>query len=261
MRIKRVVDAIERAVPAPQIEIIVQRRARRQVRRNRAPLTAGAQNIHQAVDHLAHHDMTPVSTALGRRNERLHKRPFLVRHIARIAQSASVIASAIFCSSTSATPPNESGRLLESQMIPPFNLFSDGLSGPSLEGGCLPGATEKFQRPGIALRSQLCAGRSRERTAPGASRGRAVFAAPDASALANGGPHKLATIATQSHSRSHADNASRCLSSIGANAPLPKHLQVNAPIERAGEASLCGRPSAGFGCHCRRSSLGSSFAG
>ena len=76
MRIKRVVDAIERAVPAPQIEIIVQRRARRQIRRNRAPLTAGAQDIHQAVDDLAHHDMTPFSTALGRRNERLHKRPF-----------------------------------------------------------------------------------------------------------------------------------------------------------------------------------------
>ena len=66
--------------------------------------------------------MTPVSTALGRRNERLHKRPFLVRHIARIAQSASVIASAIFCSSTSATPPNESGRLLELQMIPPIQF-------------------------------------------------------------------------------------------------------------------------------------------
>ena len=114
-------DAIERAVPAPQIEIIVQRRARRQVRRNRAPLTAGAQNIHQAVDHLAHHDMTPVPTALGRRNERLHKRPFLVRHIARIAQSASVIASAEFLLvHIGDPPPTNSAASLKSQMIPPI---------------------------------------------------------------------------------------------------------------------------------------------
>ena len=40
--VKRVVDAIERAVPAPQIEIIVDRRARRQVLGDRPPLAAGA---------------------------------------------------------------------------------------------------------------------------------------------------------------------------------------------------------------------------
>ena len=95
MHIKRVMDAIERAVPTPQIEIVVQRAARRQVLRDRPPLTAGAQNIHQPVDHLAHVDVTPVATALGRRNERLHERPFLVGHIARVAQSASVIAPAV----------------------------------------------------------------------------------------------------------------------------------------------------------------------
>ena len=126
----------------------------------------------------------------------------------------------------------------------------------------MPGATEKFQRPGIELRSQQCAGRSREKTAPGASRGRAVFAAPDARPLASGAPGKLATIATQSHSWSRTDNASRCrVSSIGANAPLPEHLQVNAPIEQAGEASPRRRLSAASGCYRRRSSLGSLFAG
>ena len=40
-------DAIERAVPAPQIEIIVRGRAWRQVFRNRAPLAARAQDVHQ----------------------------------------------------------------------------------------------------------------------------------------------------------------------------------------------------------------------
>ena len=125
----------------------------------------------------------------------------------------------------------------------------------------MPGATGKFQQPGIELRSQQCAGRSRERTAPGASRGRAVFAAPDARPLTSGAPTKLATIATQSHSWSRTDNASRCHSSSGSNVPLPEHLQVNAPIEQAGEASPCRRLSAASGCYRRRSSLGSLFAG
>src|SRR5580700_3481269 len=110
LRIKHIVDAIERAVPAPQIEIIVERRARRQVLGDRPPLTAGAQDIHQAVDNLAYDDMTPVAAALGWPNERLHQRPFLVRQIARIAQPASVIASAIL-SRPHRRPPSESGRL------------------------------------------------------------------------------------------------------------------------------------------------------
>ncbi len=47
-------DAIESAIPTPQVEIIVQCRARRQVFRNRSPLTAGRENVHQTVHHLAH---------------------------------------------------------------------------------------------------------------------------------------------------------------------------------------------------------------
>ena len=78
--------------PTPQVEIIVERRARRQVLGDRPPLTPGAQDIHQAIDDFAHDDMTPIAAALGRRNERLHKRPFLVCQIARIAQPTSVAA-------------------------------------------------------------------------------------------------------------------------------------------------------------------------
>src|SRR5208282_5042804 len=59
--VKRVVDAIERAVPAPQIEIIVDRRARWQVLGDRPPLAAGAQDIHQAVDDFAHVHRPPVA--------------------------------------------------------------------------------------------------------------------------------------------------------------------------------------------------------
>ena len=108
--VKRVVDAIERAVPVPQIEIIVDRRARRQVLGDRPPLAAGAQDIHQTVDDLPHVHRTLVAAALGRRNERLNQRPFLVRQIARIAQPAPFIASAIFVR-PHRRPPNKSGRL------------------------------------------------------------------------------------------------------------------------------------------------------
>src|SRR5260221_14540800 len=49
--IKRVMDAIQRAVPAPQVEIVEQRAARRRVFRDRPPLTSRAQNIHDPIHH------------------------------------------------------------------------------------------------------------------------------------------------------------------------------------------------------------------
>src|SRR5580700_2191133 len=50
--IKRVVDPPQRAVIGPQIEVAVDRAFRRQVLRYRAPLTAGRENVHEAVHHL-----------------------------------------------------------------------------------------------------------------------------------------------------------------------------------------------------------------
>jgi len=46
LQIKRVMDAIQRAAVAPQVEIAEPRAARRQVFRNRPPLAPRAQNIH-----------------------------------------------------------------------------------------------------------------------------------------------------------------------------------------------------------------------
>src|SRR5216683_8040087 len=83
--IERVMDTIERAVPRPQVKIVVHRAARRQVLRDRSPLATGAQHIHQAIDHLAHIDRALVAASLGWRNQRLHQRPFLIGQIARIA--------------------------------------------------------------------------------------------------------------------------------------------------------------------------------
>ena len=45
-------DAIQRAVPVPQAEVIMHGASGRQILGQRAPLAAGAQNVHHAVDHL-----------------------------------------------------------------------------------------------------------------------------------------------------------------------------------------------------------------
>ena len=96
LRVERRVDALERAVPTPKVEVIVEGRARRQVLRDGAPLAAGAENVHEAVDNLAYLDVASVAAAFGRRNQRFDMRPFGVGQIARIAQPAAVIASAVF---------------------------------------------------------------------------------------------------------------------------------------------------------------------
>src|SRR5258707_1380308 len=50
--IERVVDSLQCAVICPKIEIVVDRAFWRQVFRDRAPLTTGRENIHEAVHHL-----------------------------------------------------------------------------------------------------------------------------------------------------------------------------------------------------------------
>src|SRR5947209_6346815 len=88
-------DLLQRAVPAPQAEIAVHRAARRQVLRDVAPLAAGAQHIHHAVDDLAHVDGALAAATLGRRDQQLDVRPFVVSEIAGIAQTVAVVAMAV----------------------------------------------------------------------------------------------------------------------------------------------------------------------
>ena len=78
-------DEIERAIPTPQVEIIVQSRARRQVPWDRPPLTAGRQNVHQAVHHLAHDYRALVAATLAWRDQALDQIPFVIREVAGIA--------------------------------------------------------------------------------------------------------------------------------------------------------------------------------
>src|SRR4030081_584913 len=66
LQIKRLMNAIQRSVPTPQIEIIMHRAARWQIFRECTPLTSRAQNIHHPVHHFTHIDMAPVTPTFGR---------------------------------------------------------------------------------------------------------------------------------------------------------------------------------------------------
>ena len=88
-------DILQCAVVGPQVEIVVDRALRRQVLRDRPPLTAGRQNVHEAVHHLTHHHGPLAAAALARRNERFNKIPFGVGQIAWISQLAAVVSPAI----------------------------------------------------------------------------------------------------------------------------------------------------------------------
>src|ERR1700689_4334977 len=88
-------DAFQGAVIRPQIEVAVDRAFRWQIFRDRAPLTAGRENVHEAVHYLSH-DHRPLATAgLARWDPRFDECPFVVGQIARISQFAAVVTGAV----------------------------------------------------------------------------------------------------------------------------------------------------------------------
>src|SRR5450432_1968564 len=93
--IERVVDSFQCAVICPQIEVVVDRASRRQIFRDRAPLTAGRENVHEAVHHLPHDHRALATASLAGRDQRCNQSPFVVGQIARISQLASVVMGAV----------------------------------------------------------------------------------------------------------------------------------------------------------------------
>jgi hypothetical protein len=109
-------DPHEGAVPIPQVEIVIDCGARRQVLRDRPPLAASAQHVKQRIDDFPQVHPALVAAAFGRRNERSNKSPFLVRQITGIPQIAAVIATAVFVGPHRPVPI-ESLHAIESQPI------------------------------------------------------------------------------------------------------------------------------------------------
>ena len=117
-------DAIERSVVCPQIEITVDRALGRQILRDRAPLATGREYIHQAVHDRAHLDLALSTAPPGWWDQWFDERPFRVRDIARIAQFAAIVSSTIFIRPHRRPRENQVASLNHKRFIR-FNLSSD----------------------------------------------------------------------------------------------------------------------------------------
>ena len=93
--VEHMMDAIQRAIPVPQAEVIVHGPSGRQLLGQRAPLAAGAEQVHHAVNHLADIDAPFAAARLARRDQRLDMRPLLIGQIARIEQLVAVVTGAV----------------------------------------------------------------------------------------------------------------------------------------------------------------------
>jgi hypothetical protein len=122
-------DAIQRPIVVPQGEVAMHRAAGWKVLRKGAPLAAGAQDRHQAIDHVPHGDRALAAAPLRRRDQRFHKRPFLVGQVARIAKMAAVIAMAVLVRPHRRHPVHRV-TAIESQPIPMIqDVFGQTLRG------------------------------------------------------------------------------------------------------------------------------------
>ena len=92
MRIfKRMVDLLEQAGIAPGCKPAIDRAPGRKVLRQLAPRTARAHHVENAVDDLAQQQTARAANALGGRQLRLDHAPFLIGHIALVAQTVAAI--------------------------------------------------------------------------------------------------------------------------------------------------------------------------
>ncbi len=108
--IELVMDAIDRAVPFPARQIVVQGAARRQILGDSAPLATSAQNIQDAIEDFTLINVTRVAAVFGRWNQRRNQRPFGVGEVAWIAQMIPVVAVAVLVGPHEDTPANRCRR-------------------------------------------------------------------------------------------------------------------------------------------------------
>src|SRR3954465_2041357 len=122
LNIERVVDALQRPVPVPQVEVLPDGAARRQVLRQRLPLTPRPEHIKDRVEDLTNVHRSRAAAALGRTDQRSHQCPFGVRQITLVTQAAPVGRRSMFRLPHEA-PPNQVPSK-ESQAIPATQVLS-----------------------------------------------------------------------------------------------------------------------------------------
>src|SRR5713101_5098698 len=89
-------DALQRPVPRPKVEIVVHRALRRQVLRQCLPLAAGRQHVEDAVQNFAYIDRALASATLGWRDQRFNQPPLRLAQVAGIAQTLALRRPAMY---------------------------------------------------------------------------------------------------------------------------------------------------------------------
>src|SRR5712672_668188 len=102
-------DALQRAVPIPQHEVGMRGAFRRQILRQRLPLTARREHIEDRVENFADVHLAPTPTAFGRWDRRFDQRPLAVAQITRVAQTVGVGGTAVFRLPNSAPLSSDAG--------------------------------------------------------------------------------------------------------------------------------------------------------
>jgi len=115
--VEGMIQPIQSAIIAPEREITVHCAARWQILRNGSPLTTGAEDLHQAVDHFAHSHRALIASRLGRRNFPFDDGPLLIGEITGVTQLAAIITTTIIVRPHWAAPANRT-TTIESQVIP-----------------------------------------------------------------------------------------------------------------------------------------------
>ena len=108
--VERVMNSLQRAIPTPAVEVVIHRAACRQILKDRTPLTAGAEDVHQPVHHLAEVDRALGSARLGRRDERRDLRPLITGQVAFISQPTTVVAATVLLGPHRAPPKTARGN-------------------------------------------------------------------------------------------------------------------------------------------------------
>src|ERR1700733_6354 len=93
--VEHVMNALERFVPTPTVEKVIDRAARCQVLWDGTPLATGAEEIHQSVDHFAQVGRAFVAARLGRWKQGRDLRPLVVGQVALIAQATTVVVATV----------------------------------------------------------------------------------------------------------------------------------------------------------------------
>src|SRR3989442_9185073 len=110
-------DALQRAIPGPQVEIGPHCALRRQVFGQRLPLAACPKHVENSVQNLAHVDRALAAALLSRWHHGLDNRPFGASQITRITKTAAVRSNAMFRLPHRALPLANQTPNIESQPI------------------------------------------------------------------------------------------------------------------------------------------------